>query len=364
MSNQQRVFKNVLGGLKKMLPTAKQGHTASLAMLITGLVLGKNAQLSKISNEVPWPAKNESIEKRLRRWVKNPNVAPEVYFIPFAQQLLVHLAASSTLVLALDGSMIGRRCMVLMVGVVYHQRMLPLAWVTYRGKKGHAPVHIHLEVLRQVLPLIPEGADVILLGDGEYDNIAMLAWLAAETDWQVVVRTAKNIRVCSEDEWFSLDELYLEPGEQLALPAVQFTRQAYGPVQVILWWDEHEKQPIYLVTNMALAAEACHWYTYRYRIETLFSDKKSRGFQLDKSHLSDPRRLARLLLATSLAYIWMIYLGIDNLLNGKRQLIDRTDRRDKSIFRLGLDWLTYLLKYEMLLPPLNFEPPPLPLSAI
>jgi len=82
--------------------------------------------------------------------------------------------------------------MVLMVGVVYHQRMLPLAWVTYRGKKGHAPVHIHLEVLRQVLPLIPEGADVILLGDGEYDNIAMLAWLAAETDWQVVVRNCSK----------------------------------------------------------------------------------------------------------------------------------------------------------------------------
>ena len=152
---------------------------------------------------------------------------------------------------------------------------------------------IHLEVWRQVRPLLPAGADVILLGDGEYDNIEMLAWIAAQTNWQVVVRTAKNCQVCSEDEWLALDTMYLAPGDQLALPAVQFTHQAYGPVQVILWWDAHEKKPIYLVTNMPLAAEACHWYMYRYRIETLFSDKKSRGFQLAKSHLNDPRRLAR-----------------------------------------------------------------------
>ena len=125
MSNQRRVLKNVLRGLKKMLPTAKQGHTISLAMLITGIVLGKTAQLSKISTEIPGPAKDSSIEKRLRRWVKHPNVTPEVYFIPFAKQLLAHLATSTTLVLALDGSTLGRRGMVLMVGVVYQQRLLP-----------------------------------------------------------------------------------------------------------------------------------------------------------------------------------------------------------------------------------------------
>ena len=48
MSNQRRVLKNVLGSLKKMLPTAKQGYTVSLAMLVTGIVLEKTAKLSKI----------------------------------------------------------------------------------------------------------------------------------------------------------------------------------------------------------------------------------------------------------------------------------------------------------------------------
>jgi hypothetical protein len=40
-------------------------------------------------------------------------------------------------------------------------------------------------------------------------------------------------------------------------------------------------------------------------IETFFSDQKSRGFHLHKSHIADATRLARLLIAACLAYIWM-----------------------------------------------------------
>jgi len=43
-------------------------------------------------------------------------------------------------------------------------------------------------------------------------------------------------------------------------------------------------------------------------IETFFSDQKSRGFHPYQSHLADPQRLSRLLIAAYLAYIWIIYL--------------------------------------------------------
>ena len=55
--------------------------------------------------------------------------------------------------------------------------------------------------------------------------------------------------------------------------------------------------------------EACLWYRKRMRIETFFSDQKSRGFHLHKSRIRDPQRLARLMIAACFAYIWIIYLG-------------------------------------------------------
>lgn len=94
-----------------------------------------------------------------------------------------------------------------------------------------------------------------------------------------------------------------------------------------------------------------------YTIETLFSDKKSRGFHIHKSHLSDPKRVSRLLMATSLAYIWIVYLGILVIQQGQTDLIDRSDRRDKSLFRLGLDWLTNRLKFSKPFP-VQFHVPP------
>src|SRR2546428_11099122 len=62
------------------------------------------------------------------------------------------------------------------------------------------------------------------------------------------------------------------------------------------------------VSNMDAAEEACRYYQKRFRIETFFSDQKSRGFHSHKSHISDPQRLSRLLIAACLAYIWIIYL--------------------------------------------------------
>jgi hypothetical protein len=98
------------------------------------------------------------------------------------------------------------------------------------------------------------------------------------------------------------------------------------------------------VVYMSFGYQACKYYRRRFQIETFFSDQKSRGFHLHKSHLADPSRLSRLLLAACLAYLWMICQGMLVITEKKIGLIDRTDRIDKSLFRLGLDWIHYSLK--------------------
>jgi len=103
------------------------------------------------------------------------------------------------------------------------------------------------------------------------------------------------------EEEFSFQDLILKPGMCLAMEAVTFTRQCYGPVLAVAWWRSDCQEPIYLVSNMDLVEEICMWYKKRFRIETFFSDQKSRGFHLHKSHLADPKRLAHLMVAACLA---------------------------------------------------------------
>ena len=128
--------------------------------MITGIVMSKKAQLAAMSSEVPVAAKDKSIEMRMR-WVKHRKIDLEVTYMPFARQIVAALV-NAPFVSAMDGSTIGRGCRVLMVGVVYKRRALPLAWVVYKGKKGHAPASRHIKVLEKVKPLMPEGAEVIL----------------------------------------------------------------------------------------------------------------------------------------------------------------------------------------------------------
>ncbi len=86
------------------------------------------------------------------------------------------------------------------------------------------------------------------------------------------------------------------------------------------------------------------------KFQTFFSDQKSRGFNLDKSHISDPIRLARLMIAACLAYIWIVYLGVVAKRDDWVKVIHRTDRCDLSLFRLGLDLLEHCLNESIPIP--------------
>jgi hypothetical protein len=236
-----------------------------------------------------------------------------------------------------------------MVSVIYKKRSLPIAWIVVTGNKGHFPEETHVRLLKRVHEIIPQGADVIFLGDGEFDGITFQAAIDAY-GWEYVCRTAKNAQLGAEGETFSFHEVGVQPGEFIGLPQVTFTLEAYGPVMVIAWWEARYENPIYLVTNMELAEEACYWYAKRYRIETFFSDQKSRGFNLHKSHISDPARLARLLIAACLAYVWIIYLGVIAKRDDWVKVIHRPDRCDLSLFQLGLHLLDHFLDEHLHIP--------------
>jgi hypothetical protein len=64
---------------------------------------------------------------------------------------------------------------------------------------------------------------------------------------------------------------------------------------------------------------------------------------LHKSHLDQPERLATLMIAACLAYLWMVYLGVFARHTGWDKIIHRTDRCDLSLFQLGLALLEHFL---------------------
>jgi hypothetical protein len=345
MSDNRRRYRTIRKELKRLYPIEPKGnlarHLNTLAGLISEIVGSKSAHLSKVAKKVPNNTKKESRVKRFSRWINNEGIEFECYYLPFVEALLVGLA-HRPLLLAIDGSEMGRGCLTLMVSVIYKKRALPIAWVVVQGSKGHFPEETHLRLVEQVHDIVPEGCEVIFLGDGEFDGTTLQATVTAY-GWEYVCRTAKNAQIDEEDYRFPLHEVDVQPGGCIGLYDVSITHQAYGPVLVIAWWKAEYKEPLYLVTNMSLVEEACYWYAKRFRIETFFSDQKSRGFNMHKSHISNPERLSRLMIAACLAYIWIVHLGVIAKRDDWVKIIHRTDRCDLSLFQLGLDLLEHFL---------------------
>ena len=199
--------------------------------------------------------------------------------------------------------------------------------------------------------VIPAGAKVVFLGDGECDGTALQERLS-EVGWSYVCRTARSTTARWEGEHFRLDVLgvCIQPGRLIALHEVYVTREAYGPIMVLCCWAKGYREPLYMVSNLATAEEACRLYQKRFRIETFFSDQKSRGFHIHQSHISNPQRLSRLLIAACLAYIWIVYLGALCETEGWQEIIHRRKRCDLSLFQLGLRILEYFLNKELPIP--------------
>lgn len=358
---QYRAIRKALHDLYSREPQGNLArHLNTLAALIRGIVGSQRTNLPAGAGKVPDGTKRESRVKRFSRWLVNEGITLETSFMPYAEALIARLA-HRPLVLVRDGSEVGRGCLTLMVSAVDKKRASPLAWIVVKGSKGPFPEESPVALLEQVHSLVPEEADVLFLGDGEFDGTPLQATVEGY-GWSYGGRTAKNIILADEGEEFTFEERGIMPGEILRLPEVTFTRQAYGPIHALAWWRKGYKEPLYLITNLELAEEACSGYAKRFRIETFFSDQKSRGFNWHKTHLSDPGRLARLMSVTGLASIWTLYLGVSAKRGGWVKIIHRTDRCDLSLFQLGLNLLEHFLN-EHLPIPVAFQMPDLAKSV-
>jgi len=360
MSDTHRRYRAIKRALLQTLPARRNSHHEkhinTLAALICGIVGAQHTQVPKIASKAPsLGAKSTSRVKQFHRFLENKQCSYDTFFLPFAQMVLATLARQE-LVLIMDGSVVGRGCVTLMLSSVYGGRALPLAWLVVKGAKGHFPQTSHCNLVAQIEPHVPAGASVIFLGDGEFDGTELQAKLAGY-GWQYVCRTAGNILIWSGEAHIPFTALPVQPNEIVMIAEAHVTQIRYGPVLALAVWEAAYQAPLYLVSNLAEAEQAVQWYRQRGQIETFFSDQKSRGFRIDKSHLGKPERLSRLLLAACLAYLWMIYLGASCRRDGWDRIVHRTDRCDWSLFQLGLHLLDYWLN-ESLRIDVAFCPPP------
>ncbi|MGB7337936.1 MAG: IS4 family transposase [Phototrophicaceae bacterium] len=326
--------------LKQLIPDKCESRLTNLVLLIVGIFEAKSVYLSLLAREIPIRAKKLSLAKRLERFLDNEAVEVDAWYHPWASWLLQSASVGGRVHLVIDTTKVSAYCRQVMVSVAYQRRTLPIMWDWVEYPRGHCTTALQISLLRRLYPLLPLGVQVSLVGDSEFGKSDLIDVLQV-WNWDYALRQKGNtlFRQTHDGLWKRLDSVDVRREQALWIGHVSLAKSNPCQTHLIAYWKQGEKDPWYLATNQLSALPTLRLYKRRMWIEEMFGDMKGHGFDLELSRLRTPKRLSRLTLAVSILYVWLVTTGEYVLLMGFNTEVDRNDRQDLSIFRLGWDWL-------------------------
>jgi hypothetical protein len=309
----------------------------NLTYLLVGLYLSKSGLLNQIALKIPGTAVAVSVQRRLSRFLENSALQVRPCYDPLITPVLYQLSLTAGGVrLLVDGSQVGAGHQLLMVSVAYRQRALPVAWTWVKGSRGHSSAWVQVALLAHVRRLLPDNARVLLVGDSEFGAVEVLRQVE-EWQWQYVLRQkASHLRQLPDQAWQAFGTVLTKAGQSRWLGTGLLTQAHAHPTTLLAHWARREKQPWLLATNLPTKEAALKAYRRRMWIEEMFGDLKGHGFDLESTQLRHFWKLSRLTFAVVLLYFWLVAFGAQLIKIGLRRLVDRNDRRDLSIFQIGL----------------------------
>ena len=136
-----RLYGSLRDLLVQLRPNERETRLRNFSWLLAGLFLSRSVHLSKIANRSPTPkATLPSAVRRLSPLVDNTAIGVREWYEPLARRLLECQAEKlgGKIPLIVDGSKVGFGHRLLMVGLAYRKRALPIAWSWVRNEKGHS----------------------------------------------------------------------------------------------------------------------------------------------------------------------------------------------------------------------------------
>jgi hypothetical protein len=343
--------------LQQLLPTLRVTRVRVLALWSLGLLWAETCAVGRVAASLPLVVRDQSTERRLRRWLANEQVEVWPCWEPLARAFVAQHGQREVL-LGLDPTSQTTRATIMVVGILVHRRILPLAWTVLPNQTAWAhPQHVYIAHLCQrVTSLLPFGSQVTLVADSGLASVELVD-LCGTLGWDYVLRLSVDAK---QGMHVRLANGAVAPAWSLVRGKRQrwfgtvdaFKAHGWRTVELSIVWPRRHAQPSVLISSRLAGPARVREYRCRMRIEAFFEDCKTRGWQLERSHLASHARLDRLLLVLVLAVWWLAVLGQQVIKAGLRAQFDRHDRRELSVVRLGRRWVGWLLD--------RAHPPPLP----
>ncbi len=315
----------------------------TLACLIRLVTHKGSVCLHRLAADVATRAKIESTRQRFRRFFEHVTLDESAEARLIADQL--GLCGKEGWNLQLDrtnwdcGNVTHN---ILTLSVLWNGVAVPLFRIML-DKEGNSDTSERCDLLQKVRDVFPDQPIASLAGDREFVGHKWLEWMDMN-GIPFAMRHKENMYVFRDGEepvqlsWLASN---LKCGKTLNLKGgwrVGKNKEEASP-PVFLAIKRLEKDGSLLIIASSFSAKkALATYKLRWKIETLFGLLKTKGFNLEDTHMKDKARLSMLFGILAIAAAMVIKLG----LYARRRTpipIKKHGRPARSLFALGLDTL-------------------------
>lgn len=321
--------------LQQHLPFHKR-RVEFIALFVLALIKVRSVNCSEIAVALNVRSKFESNRRRIERFLSGFAFRPET----LAHMVLALLPQDVKLTVSIDRTewQFGTRWInILFAGLCINGTTYPFLWQMKTGK-GCTSTGERIAMIRRIITLLPVSRIEALVADREFIGHDWFSWLQQSTI-PFYIRIRKDTLVASGKRLVQVKRLFDDLKYNTAR-RIGHRRAVHG---VRLWVTGMKIKDDYLIiASNRDDMKALDYYRQCWGIETMFACLKTRGFDLEATHLKSARRIEKLVGLISIAYLWASMVGVWATADEPIRL-KAHGRKAYSIFRAGLDRIRALL---------------------
>lgn len=315
-----------------------KSRISCFAQMLLGLIAAETVNLQKIALAFSSKAEVSSRYRRLQRFF----AFFEVDFVQVARWIFkLFFAHTDQYYLVIDRTNWYRgknKINVFVLSVAYEGIAIPLFWELL-PKAGNSNYAERKVLLERFINTFGTKGIVGLLADREFGSGNFFAWLNRKRI-PFYIRIKEGSRIClKKRKWHSAKKLFCDLNAREE-KAFGMDVAVFGQ-KVFLAGSRSEGGELMIVATNQSPKNAIPIYLRRWEIESLFQSLKGRGFQFEETHMTDLRRVEKLMALLAVGFAWAHKVG--EWYAEKRPILlkkfKKSSRPQWSYFRYGLDFM-------------------------
>lgn len=335
----QKTFSNALSEAASKhiaLSASRQETLGWLAFLIMqhGMIC-----LWRLAAYVITEAQTDSVRRRFYRFFQHVKLDGSI-----AARIVVDLLGlrGKPWVLAMDRTNwdFGKTAInILMISVIWNGVGIPLIWVLL-PHKGNSNTKVRINLLDRLRKTFPDLKIASIMGDREFIGDRWMAYLKRKKI-PFILRLKENqhvVRIGYETWTIAAIAKHLERGQKMIVKGWCRLGASGNSPEVRLVVMRLKTGELLALACSGNPRKAFEDYRRRWTIETMFANLKTKGFNMEDTHITDRDKLSTLLAVLAMAVAMAVKTGVAAA-KIKPIPVKKHGRKALSLFALGLHTL-------------------------